>query len=106
MERSLAHTPQFHVMFIRQNNERAELSLGENEEQVSGRPSYRAEVWVEGTAERMLEHFRMLLEGAVADPRRPPAGAGVARGYGRHRVAGAPCGAFMAELDRQNSSTR
>ncbi|MEW5928157.1 MAG: non-ribosomal peptide synthase/polyketide synthase [Gemmatimonadota bacterium] len=46
------------------------LTVGESGEAVGGRLAYPAELYEDATAERMLEHLRVLLEGIVADPGR------------------------------------
>ncbi|MET0396317.1 MAG: non-ribosomal peptide synthase/polyketide synthase, partial [Longimicrobiaceae bacterium] len=91
--RSLAHNPLFQVMFALQNAERGTLALGDLEmeplggadaaakfdldvalfeegERIEGRIDYRADLFDASTIERMAEHFRLLLEAAVADPDR------------------------------------
>jgi amino acid adenylation domain-containing protein len=93
-ERSMSHTPLFQAMLILQNNARdalrlgsveAEaivpadapaqfdltLTLGEVEGGIQGTLSYRAELFDAGTAERMMAHFRALLEGVLAAPDAP-----------------------------------
>jgi amino acid adenylation domain-containing protein/non-ribosomal peptide synthase protein (TIGR01720 family) len=90
-ERSLAHNPLFQVMFALQNMERGVLTLGDVEveglgggggeakfdvsvalfedgERVLGHVEYRSDLFDAATVERMAGHFRLLLEGAVADP--------------------------------------
>ncbi|MET0396779.1 MAG: amino acid adenylation domain-containing protein, partial [Longimicrobiaceae bacterium] len=92
-ERSLSHNPLFQVMFALQNAERGTLALGglemeplggadaaakfdlgvtlfEAGERIEGRIDYRADLFDASTIERMAEHFRLLLEAAVADPDR------------------------------------
>ncbi|HEX2092659.1 MAG TPA: amino acid adenylation domain-containing protein, partial [Longimicrobiaceae bacterium] len=94
VERSLAHTPLFQVMFTLQNNERGALELGEaglegmgsgstsvkfdlmlamadEGEQLRGTLAYRTELWEAATIERMTGHFAALLEGVSSDPSRP-----------------------------------
>ncbi len=91
VERSLAHTPLFQVMFGLHNRQRGELRLGEMrvgalgsgeasvrfdlslsltelEEGVRGDLSYRAELWEGATIDRLLGHFRRVLEMVAADP--------------------------------------
>ncbi len=93
VERSLVHTPVFQVMFALQNAESGELRLGEarmeplaggeeasqfalglvlreDGERTLGALSFRTDLFEEATAARMLGHFRVLLEGALADPGR------------------------------------
>ncbi len=92
-ERSLAHTPVFQVMFALQNMELGALSLGglrmeplagveevsqfalgfslgEHEGRIGGTLHFRTDLFEEATAAGMLEHFRALLEGALAAPDR------------------------------------
>ncbi|HEX8272004.1 MAG TPA: non-ribosomal peptide synthase/polyketide synthase, partial [Longimicrobiaceae bacterium] len=92
-ERSLLHNPLFQVMFALQNQERGTVALGgleaetlaggdtgakfdlgvslwEDGERIVGRIDYRTDLFEGSTVERMAEHFRVLLEAAVADPDR------------------------------------
>jgi amino acid adenylation domain-containing protein len=92
-ERSLGRTPFFQVMLSLQNQEQGEprigpveveplgtggeavkfdlnLGLAEHGGRYAGGLVYRAELFDAATAERMLEHFRVLLEGIAADPSR------------------------------------
>ncbi|MBV9773009.1 MAG: amino acid adenylation domain-containing protein, partial [Gemmatimonadetes bacterium] len=110
-ERSLQHTPLFQVLFALQNNERGELKLGEtevealgggggggaakfdldlsmqeDEERIWGVLSYRAELWEAATIERMLEHFRAVLEAVAAAPSRPVAEIELLAGAEREQV--------------------
>jgi len=91
VERSLAHTPLFQVMFSLQNNEQGELrlggagvealerggpvakfdltlSLGEAGEEIHGGLEYRSELWEPATIERMAGHYRAVLAGVAAAP--------------------------------------
>ncbi|HLL47123.1 MAG TPA: amino acid adenylation domain-containing protein, partial [Longimicrobiaceae bacterium] len=93
VERSLAYTPIFQVMFALQNNERGALDLGsagqtrlgsgaepakfdlalylaEAEGGIRGALSYRVQLWDRGTMERLLEHFGRVLETVAAEPGR------------------------------------
>ncbi|MBV9775383.1 MAG: AMP-binding protein, partial [Gemmatimonadetes bacterium] len=93
VERSLAYTPLFQVMFTFQNLERGELRLGavdaepmrvhgatarfdldltlaESNGGIEGTLVYRTELFDRATVERMLEGFRLLLEGMTAAPER------------------------------------
>ncbi|MET0398144.1 MAG: condensation domain-containing protein, partial [Longimicrobiaceae bacterium] len=93
-ERSLAYAPLFQAMFTFQNLEEGELELGglhlepltseggaakfdlsltagETGTTIGGALTYRADLFEPATVERMLEHFRVLLDGLAADPRRP-----------------------------------
>ncbi len=93
VERSLVHMPVFQVMFALQNVEAGELRLGEVEmeplagkeeasqfalglglredgERIVGTLTFRADLFEEATAGRMLDHFRVLLEGALEHPGR------------------------------------
>ncbi|HEV2145827.1 MAG TPA: amino acid adenylation domain-containing protein [Longimicrobiaceae bacterium] len=93
VERTLAHTPLFQVLFILQNNERADVRLGElrveplatgaevakfdltlalaeDGDRLGGAISYRAALFDASSVERMLGHLRVLLEAAAADPGR------------------------------------
>jgi amino acid adenylation domain-containing protein len=90
-ERSLVHNPLFQVMFALQNMELGAPALGdlateplegadvgakfdlrvtlaEAGEGIEGRIIYRADLFEGSTVERMAEHYRLLLEAAVADP--------------------------------------
>ncbi|HLL46626.1 MAG TPA: amino acid adenylation domain-containing protein, partial [Longimicrobiaceae bacterium] len=91
VERSLAYTPVFQVMFALQNNERRSLELGtgerkqlgsgagtvkfdltlilaEGESGIRGGLSYRSRLWERGSMERLLEHFGRVLEAVAAGP--------------------------------------
>ncbi|HEX2076721.1 MAG TPA: amino acid adenylation domain-containing protein [Longimicrobium sp.] len=93
VERSLAHTPLFQVMFSLQNNAQEELQLGEagleglgtesasvkfdlmlslseTAEEIQGALSYRVELWEGATMERLLEHYGTLLAAMAASPER------------------------------------
>jgi len=90
-ERSLGRSPLFQAMFALQNNETADLrlgdltleplgagdppakfdldlELGEEGGEVRGTLFYRAELWDRATVERMLEHLAVLLDGVAASP--------------------------------------
>ncbi|MET0399320.1 MAG: non-ribosomal peptide synthase/polyketide synthase [Longimicrobiaceae bacterium] len=94
VERSLTHTPLFQVMLAvhrhdpeltRLDELRAEvvevgvepaifdllLNVYEREDDLLCVLTYRAELWEEATAARMLDHFRRLLADAAAAPDRP-----------------------------------
>jgi amino acid adenylation domain-containing protein len=94
--RSLGHAPLFQVMFALRGDAPGELrmgdveveslgagdppakfdldlALGEEDGEVRGTLSYRAELWERPTMERMLGHLATLLEGVAADPDRPAA---------------------------------
>ncbi|HEX2081523.1 MAG TPA: amino acid adenylation domain-containing protein, partial [Longimicrobium sp.] len=110
-ERSLSHTPLFQAMLILQNNAREALrlgsveaeplgggepgaqfdltlSVGETEAGLAGGLTYRAELFDRATAERMVEHLRVLLEEMAADPERRAASVELLRGAERERVLG------------------
>ncbi|HEX2092471.1 MAG TPA: amino acid adenylation domain-containing protein, partial [Longimicrobiaceae bacterium] len=93
VERSLAHTPLFQVLFTLQNNEQGELALGETgveslgtggasvkfdlmlnlvevEEVIQGGLAYRRELWEGASMERLLEHYVRVLEAVAAGPER------------------------------------
>ncbi|MET0399653.1 MAG: amino acid adenylation domain-containing protein [Longimicrobiaceae bacterium] len=93
-ERSLSRTPLFQVMFTLQNVEEGALRLGDLRVEplssgegvtpfdldftlhagpghVAGTLRYRADLFEHATVERMLEHFRLLLEGGLRSPERP-----------------------------------
>jgi amino acid adenylation domain-containing protein len=93
IERSLTHTPLFQAMFAYQNTERGELRMGALEAEpvgggaelapfdltlslfespgaLAGSLVYRAELWEDAGMERLLEHFRVLLEAVAAEPGR------------------------------------
>ncbi|HEX2094523.1 MAG TPA: non-ribosomal peptide synthase/polyketide synthase, partial [Longimicrobiaceae bacterium] len=93
VERSLTHTPLFQAVLSLQNVDRLEMRLGEAEaeplgadavtarfdlvlalmeegEEIHGGITYRADLFEGATAERMLEHLRVLLQGIAADPDR------------------------------------
>lgn len=90
-ERSLSHNPLFQVLFAFQNAPSHGLQLWgveatpvrlvhrtskfdisfqfvESQKGLLGRLEYNADLFERATVERMLEHFRLLLEGAVANP--------------------------------------
>jgi amino acid adenylation domain-containing protein len=92
-ERSLLHNPLFQVMFALQNTEPGTLALGgvhaepigggrggakfdvgvslfEVGERIEGELTYRGDLFEASTIDRMAGHFRLLLEGAAADPGR------------------------------------
>ncbi|HLL45779.1 MAG TPA: amino acid adenylation domain-containing protein, partial [Longimicrobiaceae bacterium] len=92
-ERSLTHNPLFQVVFVLQNMEVGTLTLGELEMEplggsdagakfdlrvtlsevgdgIQGQIIYRSDLFEGSTVERMAEHYRLLLEAAVADPER------------------------------------
>ena len=108
-ERSLSHTPLFQAMLILQNNAQESLSLGgvnaeplstgdpavkfdlnfalaETGDTLAGTLVYRAELFDAATIERMLGHFRALLEAVVADPDRPVFGIAFLGDAERRRV--------------------
>ncbi len=92
VERSLAHSPLFQVMFVLQNNEQGELRLGgagveslaaggpapvkfdltlslwEAGDDIRGGLEYRSELWDAATARRMAGHYLAVLEAAVRAP--------------------------------------
>jgi amino acid adenylation domain-containing protein len=93
VERSLTRSPLFQVMFALQNVERAQLRLGgvavealeagepgarfdltltlsEAGERIRGGIAYRADLWEAETMDRMLGHFRVLVERLAAEPDR------------------------------------
>ncbi|MEW5926516.1 MAG: amino acid adenylation domain-containing protein [Gemmatimonadota bacterium] len=93
-ERSLSRTPLFQAMFVVQNADEGALRLGDLRVEplssgegatpfdldfslraapgrVAGALRFRADLFDDATAERMLEHFRLLLEGGLRDPERP-----------------------------------
>ncbi len=90
-ERSLLHNPLFQVMFALQNTEAGTLALGDVDaegiggggggakfdvgvslfevgERIVGELTYRGDLFEASTIDRMAGHFRLLLEGAAADP--------------------------------------
>ncbi len=92
-ERTLAHNPLFQVMFALHNLGVGRTALGELEtdapggggagtqfdlgvtfledgERLQGRIDYRTDLFDASTAERMADHYRILLESAVLDPDR------------------------------------
>ncbi|MET0398945.1 MAG: amino acid adenylation domain-containing protein [Longimicrobiaceae bacterium] len=96
-ERSLLHNPLVQVMFALQNAEAGELALGDaTVESLRGGKSgakfdvgvslfemgaglrggltYRGDLFEASTIDRMSAHYRLLLEGAAADPRRAVSG--------------------------------
>ncbi len=91
VERSLAHTPLFQVMFALQNNPPGELRLGgavvegiaggsgsakfdlslglaEADDRILGGLTYRRELWDDGSMGRLLEHFGRVLAEVAARP--------------------------------------
>jgi amino acid adenylation domain-containing protein len=89
-ERSMGRSPLFQVLFVLQNNARELLRLGdlaaeavaadaesakfdltlslvETEDGLAGSLVYRTDLFEAATVERMLDHFRALLEGVAAD---------------------------------------
>ncbi|HKD02411.1 MAG TPA: condensation domain-containing protein, partial [Terriglobales bacterium] len=93
-ERSLSHNPLFQVLFSLQNAPRQafelqglqlqplevagstakfdlSLFLVETAEGLRGRMEYNTDLFDEATIARMLEHYRVLLEGAMANPALP-----------------------------------
>ncbi len=93
-ERSVTHTPLFQVMFALQNVDLGALRLGdlrmeplesgegvsqfdldfslrEGPEQFRGALGYRTDLFDAPTVERMLEHFRLLLDAVLHAPERP-----------------------------------
>ncbi|HEX8782811.1 MAG TPA: amino acid adenylation domain-containing protein, partial [Steroidobacteraceae bacterium] len=95
-ERSLSHNPLFQVLFSLQNAPRQafelqglqlqplevagstakfdlSLFLVETAEGLRGRMEYNTDLFDEATIARMLEHYRVLLAGAVANPALPVA---------------------------------
>ncbi|HEX2190565.1 MAG TPA: amino acid adenylation domain-containing protein, partial [Longimicrobiaceae bacterium] len=99
VERSLAHTPLFQVLFGLLDRDRGgrgpvrfgevaverldpgedvarvdlDLKLAEREDGLSGVLTYRAELWDHATMERMASHFRRLLQAAADAPDAPVA---------------------------------
>ncbi len=92
-DRTLRHSPLFQVQLVLQNQEREvlrfsgveleplggaadtvkldlSLNLTESEDGVRGALAYRAELFDDATAARMLRHLRVLLDGFAADPER------------------------------------
>jgi amino acid adenylation domain-containing protein len=90
-ERSLSHNPLFQVFFALQNTPDEGMQLPglvatrfkpahgtakfdisflfvESPKGLQGRLEYNADLFDQATVERMLEHYRVLLEGAVANP--------------------------------------
>jgi amino acid adenylation domain-containing protein len=93
-QRDLSRTPLFQVMFILQNTPLPSvdvpglrfspveadsgtakfdllLALAETEQGLAGNLEYNSDLFEAATARRVLDHFRYLLEAAVADPARP-----------------------------------
>ncbi|HEX2091995.1 MAG TPA: amino acid adenylation domain-containing protein, partial [Longimicrobiaceae bacterium] len=93
VERSLAYTPLVQVLFTLQNNRRGELRLGGSAVEPLGggagsvkfdlnlsvteagdgfrcELAYRSELWDDGSAARMLEHYGRVLEEVAARPER------------------------------------
>ncbi|MEE8586115.1 MAG: amino acid adenylation domain-containing protein, partial [Acidobacteriota bacterium] len=93
-ERSLSHSPLFQVMFAFQNTPGEELRLaglelsplltgttssrfdlslqiGEDEQGLAGSLTYATDLFDPSTAQRMLRHYRRLLEGIGKDPSCP-----------------------------------
>ncbi len=90
-ERSLTHQPLFQVWFVLQNTPSEKvnvpglniqsvpiedsftkfdlmLSIDESEDSLPGTLHFRTDLFDRSTVQRMLEHFRRVLEGMVADP--------------------------------------
>ncbi|HEX2187467.1 MAG TPA: amino acid adenylation domain-containing protein [Longimicrobiaceae bacterium] len=109
-ERSLTHTPLFQVMFTLENVERhAALELGglrmeplptgggvsqfdlnfvlqEDADRIGGGLRYRSDLFEAATAERMLRHFRLLLDAVLEDPERAVAAIPLLAGGERRQV--------------------
>ncbi|MFK0732541.1 MAG: amino acid adenylation domain-containing protein [Gloeotrichia echinulata GP01] len=93
-ERSMSHHPLFQVMFTLENNESPDLSLPgleiewlglsypvakfdlalmvmEYDNQLNCSWEYATDLFEEGTIQRMVEHFAVLLKGIIAHPQQP-----------------------------------
>jgi amino acid adenylation domain-containing protein len=112
-ERSLAHTPLFQALFAYRSAAGAgdvlrlpglelaplagggaevakfdlDLTLEEAGEELAGGLAFRAELFEGATIERMLGHFRALVEAVAADPERPVSGVELLTGAERVQLA-------------------
>ncbi|HEX2079055.1 MAG TPA: amino acid adenylation domain-containing protein, partial [Longimicrobium sp.] len=110
-ERSLSHTPLFQALLTLQNNTRETLALGslaaeplggaqpaaqfdlalsvaDTAAGLAGGLTYRTDLFDRATAERMVEHLRVLLEEMAAHPERRTDSVELLRGAERARVLG------------------